>query len=240
MRSSNSSSGTNQWLILTLAAVVLISLIRALSIWSVGQLLRSAWPASVVSFVFISSLMLSSFDQATARISTANAFGRLLSIVVISLLISIAVAIAWSALLLAAFDIATWPTKALKLLEENKRAEWITLRVPAWVFLSIAASLGLFWWRRRWRTTYGATEAVVGVLVVFNKAAFPSSNEITSLAILTAGVYLMVRGLDNVHQGMKDCKDRKPCDFLARILVKERENPSTSVSNKLITRLFYE
>lgn len=78
------------------------------------------------------------------------------------------------------------------------------------VIVTGAAGLALFGIRIKWRVVYGLTEAVVGLLVAGHRA---NSDGVTSadvalvLAILTAGVYLVVRGLDNVHQGWKSETD---------------------------------
>jgi hypothetical protein len=68
---------------------------------------------------------------------------------------------------------------------------------------------GLFFlFRLRYRFTYGITEAIVGVAVAGHRVAsdpalLAAENAELYLAILTAGVYLVVRGLDNVHQAWK-------------------------------------
>jgi hypothetical protein len=71
-------------------------------------------------------------------------------------------------------------------------------------------SLGylLFLFRMAARFFYGLTEAVFGVIVAIsripNPITDPSSWESgTYLAMLTAGVYLLVRGFDNMHAGLK-------------------------------------
>jgi hypothetical protein len=71
----------------------------------------------------------------------------------------------------------------------------------------------LFYFRLRYRSVYGLSEALVGVFV----SVYRMSNRSTDadsispdfvLAILTASVYLVVRGFDNIHQGLK----QKPPD----------------------------
>jgi hypothetical protein len=70
----------------------------------------------------------------------------------------------------------------------------------------------LFFWRLRFRAIYGLTEAIVGLWVAAYRVSFQelSLDKISSyMAILTAAVYLVVRGFDNIHQGIyKDPKDR--------------------------------
>lgn len=84
----------------------------------------------------------------------------------------------------------------------------------------------LFFFRLRLRSTYGITEATAGVLVVAHRI---SGERIAQLLdpnllflILTAGIYLVVRGFDNVHQGLIG----NPPDPLA-----------TKIKNSLITHL---
>lgn len=70
----------------------------------------------------------------------------------------------------------------------------------------------LFYFRLKLRSIYGVTEATVGLAVSAHRVSIESSTAAQDpafyLALLTAGVYLVVRGLDNVHQGLtKDPKD---------------------------------
>jgi len=71
----------------------------------------------------------------------------------------------------------------------------------------LVVGLTLFYIRLRFRFCYGLSELCAGVAV----AGYKVSSEIHriseisvgwSLAILTAGIYLVVRGLDNMHQGV--------------------------------------
>jgi hypothetical protein len=67
--------------------------------------------------------------------------------------------------------------------------------------------------RSRYRTCYGITEIIIGVLVALSKTSENSTNfnqlEVTqvsstfALAVLTASVYLIVRGFDNLAQGLE-------------------------------------
>jgi hypothetical protein len=75
--------------------------------------------------------------------------------------------------------------------------------------ITLLAGLLLFFIRLKWRCAYGLSEAAVGVIVAslkFRADALAATGEMpgafTGLAILTAGVYLVVRGLDNIHQGL--------------------------------------
>lgn len=71
--------------------------------------------------------------------------------------------------------------------------------------------IALFWFRMRLRVTYGLTEILVGVSIASYKyietaqGGGPNAAADANLiiALLTAGVYLVVRGLDNMQQGLK-------------------------------------
>lgn len=68
----------------------------------------------------------------------------------------------------------------------------------------------LFVFRLKFRCIYGLTEAIVGLLVAgqrVNTEKSVSADVALLLALLTAGVYLVVRGLDNIHQGWKARSD---------------------------------
>ena len=100
------------------------------------------------------------------------------------------------------------------------------------VFAAIVAMLGvvvisglLFWFRLRRRSFYGVTEALIGLMMSAVKVNEPhdSLGPGFLLAILTASVYLIVRGLDNVHQGMvKDPKDEKFLSLAERVVASWR------------------
>jgi hypothetical protein len=78
----------------------------------------------------------------------------------------------------------------------------------------------LFWFRLRLRCLYGLTETIVGLAVAGIRITTVSSVETLRdpnfyLVVLTAGVYLVVRGLDNMHQGLT----KEPIDPIASRLV---------------------
>ncbi len=86
------------------------------------------------------------------------------------------------------------------------------------ITIVITLSLGfiLFYFRLRRRSIYGVTEALVGVLIAVEKISSENFHEFSSsnffLAFLTASVYLVVRGFDNIHQGFT----KEPFDPLAK------------------------
>ena len=68
-----------------------------------------------------------------------------------------------------------------------------------------------FYFRLRQRFLYGLTEALVGVSIAAHRISNEPGDGLPSetgfyIAVLTAGVYLVVRGLDNMHQAIK-CDD---------------------------------
>lgn len=74
--------------------------------------------------------------------------------------------------------------------------------------LTAAAGALFFVFRLRLRLLYGATEALVGAAIAAQRVGSEPGEGLPSetgfyIAILTAGVYLVVRGLDNMHQAMK-------------------------------------
>jgi hypothetical protein len=81
-------------------------------------------------------------------------------------------------------------------------------------FLALAGGAMLFSFRLKYRAVYGLSEATVGVLIAAQKFSDPSGNDAGLsffIAFLTAGIYLVVRGLDNMHQGLT----KQPIDPLA-------------------------
>ncbi len=89
------------------------------------------------------------------------------------------------------------------------------------MILAITSILGviLFYFRLRARSIYGITEAGIGLTVAAYKVASEDSQTLATtnfyLVILTASVYLVVRGLDNIHQGLT----KEPIDQYMRKLI---------------------
>ena len=91
--------------------------------------------------------------------------------------------------------------------------EW---SIPIVLGITVSVGFFLFYFRLRARSIYGLTEAIVGLAIAMQKTSIENSEELTKssfyLAILTASIYLFVRGLDNIHQGMT----KEPYDYYAR------------------------
>lgn len=74
---------------------------------------------------------------------------------------------------------------------------------------TIALGILLYVFRQRQRILYGMSEAVVGVMVAISHVTNGSiqdhlDNPELYLAVLTAGIYLVVRGLDNIGEGLRN------------------------------------
>lgn len=72
------------------------------------------------------------------------------------------------------------------------------------ISFTLIAGILLFLFRLYYRSLYGITEVLIGLIVSGNKISENGLNHLNSnfyLALLTAGVYLVVRGLDNIHIG---------------------------------------
>lgn len=89
-------------------------------------------------------------------------------------------------------------------------------------FATLAIGSMFFFIRLRWRFVYGVSEACAGVVVASQRfytdaiVGHLSSATPIVLAILTAGVYLVVRGADNMHQGLT----KEPLDPIGQKLLK--------------------
>jgi hypothetical protein len=94
------------------------------------------------------------------------------------------------------------------------------IRVRIIVAVSALFIGGVCYFIRSWlRACYGLTEILVGILVALSKTSEtpPGSNNLDvtqvsptfAIAILTASVYLIVRGLDNLVEGVKEESEDK-------------------------------
>lgn len=76
------------------------------------------------------------------------------------------------------------------------------------VVLVVGFAVILFRLRGRYRATDGLTEALVGVVAAIQRSVTPTtvklSGEALILAYLTASIYLIIRGLENMEKGVKE------------------------------------
>jgi len=78
--------------------------------------------------------------------------------------------------------------------------------------VSVSIGVVLYYIRLKRRFFYGISEALIGVVVTVHRVSLQVDPGLPSdtgfyLAVLTAGIYLIVRGLDNAHLGFKDNGD---------------------------------
>lgn len=99
--------------------------------------------------------------------------------------------------------------------------EWKPLAVVLITLYTLAAGWLLFGFRYSARALYGLTEVAAGVAVSVHRVITPSIIRLDDLslhlAILTAGIYLVVRGFDNIHQGLT----KDPIDPVATYLLEK-------------------
>lgn len=100
----------------------------------------------------------------------------------------------------------------------------INRSILLWSAIPLTLTIGaaLFFIRLKFRCLYGSTEVIVGVAVGYFQVAKVNSNipldESFFVPFLTAAIYLVVRGLDNMHAGLKASNP----DFVARRLLRSR------------------
>lgn len=116
-----------------------------------------------------------------------------------------------------------------RILPNDTAARQIAPRVIVAVGI-LAVGTALFWLRLRIRAVYGATEVVVAVVIALAQTRQQSlsavaTNPQIALALLTASIYLVVRGLDNIHHGLY----KSPPDKVALALIRRLRQASTIV-----------
>lgn len=74
------------------------------------------------------------------------------------------------------------------------------------LFVGIAAVLCgafLYWFRQRYRTSYGMVETLIGAWIAVNAFPLSSTLDVAAGLQVLGGLYVVVRGLDNVGNGLK-------------------------------------
>jgi len=82
------------------------------------------------------------------------------------------------------------------------------------IFVTVCLGLFFYWLRCRWQLVYGLVELVVALAVII-LTFYPQTNYLLQEAGppwwgwflsksvgISAGIYVMVRGLDNIHNGL--------------------------------------
>lgn len=79
-------------------------------------------------------------------------------------------------------------------------------------FCTLLVGTLFFWVRTIWRVTYGVSEALAGIAIASYRAHgqtdwWPGNDLNFYVILLTAGIYLVVRGFDNINQGRGQARD---------------------------------
>ena len=105
-------------------------------------------------------------------------------------------------------DLVLWVPKGLDML--SGPIEWSSAPTVG-IAVCIPLIIGglLFCIRRNMRVLYGATETLMGIIVFMSslsakRPGVKVTDPAFALAMLTASIYLVVRGLDNVDQGWQE------------------------------------
>jgi hypothetical protein len=93
------------------------------------------------------------------------------------------------------------------------------------IFLPVAILLGglLYWLRFKRRVEYGVIEifvAIAAIWVAIISSESPTDDLMARATAIFAGVYIMVRGLDNIEQGLKGERQARWRRFFERTPIK--------------------
>ena len=81
----------------------------------------------------------------------------------------------------------------------------VVTAAPFWIAISVIAALCLYLLRTAARIHYGFTEIMFGVISIAAAAqTFTAQAQSTTLVQLAGGIYIIVRGLDNIKHGLDE------------------------------------
>lgn len=160
--------------------------------------------AALVPLVLLAAVAardLFTYDQ-RRRIDYSGAYFLLAVVICVAALVGVA-----GMLLKLGFQaILPFTIRVLAGLRSMQPSAWMATAAG---MLTLCLGSVFFIFRLRQRFLYGITEAAAGAAVAAHRVTlqpvlgFPSDSDFY-LALLTAGVYLVVRGLDNMHQAAKN------------------------------------
>ena len=99
---------------------------------------------------------------------------------------------------LAILPLAAW------LVREMERSQEALLRIlsaPATIFCALSLGLLLFWLREKRPFIYGVLEVFASAITITSAVIAVSGSLLAKMVGLLSGIYIMVRGLDNVRKG---------------------------------------
>lgn len=197
------------WLIVAWGAILVFSIIHTVRTRSLDQIIGQSRPIGLALFALLLAVLAVTLFADRSSLSRANLAGKiapaLIAIAFLALTCMFMGAMFY-ALGVSVHDVYIWARESLALQQRSQ------LRLAMVVVLPLAAAILLFSFRLGFRSIYGVSEAVVGFWVGLRQfdAVDPAApiEPTLVMTILTASVYLMVRGFDNIHQGLtKDPKD---------------------------------
>ncbi|OYQ38653.1 hypothetical protein CHU94_14470 [Rhodoferax sp. TH121] len=188
--------GTPIPLFIIVGVMTLWAIYHAATTRTAAEYLRYGWIFGIPLMLAVGNLWFSTWRKS----KQIKVWLRILMLVHLIAGAAIGGALYYS-LVASAYDFLRW------LIQQWDRPYSGPLLVGMAVFL---IGLVLFLFRVRYRATYGLTEVAAGISIATYKyievstgthSAAPTDPNLL-IALLTAGVYLVVRGLDNMQQGL--------------------------------------
>lgn len=139
-------------------------------------------------------------------------FKYLMEVLAVNTFVSLLIGLFYYSLAVSVVDFYDW---FLRLNPMGNQRQFIGVGAA----IIFALGCAFFWIRLKLRFTYGVIEATVGVALAVHRLSAEQQIGLPAdtgfyFAMLTASVYLIVRGLDNMHQGWKDVAKDPLATFL--------------------------
>lgn len=162
----------------------------------------------VLGAVFAGVLVKESLDspsEGSLSLRISSIYAMLIFAGVLAALVAAVVSLIHFAWMLAGpFAVATYHS-----LTAFRFRTWLTVLAGG---VTLAVGALFFWFRLRERFLYGLSEALAGAAVAAHRLSIEPGQGVPGdrgfyFAVLTAGVYLVVRGIDNMHTAMNSHSD---------------------------------
>lgn len=207
MKNSVETSGekNQKWMIISGFAIGGVLGLAALAYFRYPMLAHEILKASVASFIMAISLSIGIIGySAYATKESKNSWWEWPGIK------SIAVSLFYGfGFFFIFYGVVLCAKGVLTVLWVNTASVWLLSWVAGIATLVVGGVF--FCMRLKWRATYGLTEVAAGAYFAFYRAFVEKGNVPENLefyfAVLAGGIYLVVRGLDNIHQGRSVEKD---------------------------------
>jgi len=96
--------------------------------------------------------------------------------------------------------------------------------------ISVLVAFALFAFRLFARALYGVTELAFGVVVLWGSFATVSNTGANKWPIVVAAIYVLVRGFDNLHQGVGSPLKRKRGERKAEQIAPRNSRPAVQLT----------